>query len=93
MAAQTSMLHVRVDDETKAQATETLAAMGLSVSDAVRLFLHRVVVDQAFPLELKVPNAETRAAMAEADQMTRAHRARFATADELFADLEKKRRK
>ena len=65
----------------------------LSVSDAVRLLLHRVVVDQAFPLELKVPNAETRAAMAEADQMTRARRVRFATADELFADLEKKRRK
>ena len=87
------MLHAREDDETKAQATETLAAIGLSVSDAVRLLLHRVVVDQAFPLELKVPNAETRAAMAEADQMTRARRARFVTADELFADLRKKRRK
>ena len=87
------MLHVRVDDETKTQATEALAAMGLSVSDAVRLLLHRVVVDQAFPLELKVPNAETRAAMAEADQMTRARRVRFATADKLFTDLEKKRRK
>ena len=93
MAAQTSMLHVRVDDETKTQATEALAAMGLSVSDAVRLLLHRVVVDQAFPLELKVPNAETRAAMAEAEKMIRAHRPRFATADELFANLEKKRRK
>ena len=93
MAAQTSMLHVRVDDETKAKATEVLATLGLSVSDAMRLLLHRLVVDQAFPLELKVPNAETRAAMAEADQMTRARRARFATADELFADLEKKRSK
>lgn len=93
MAIQTSMLHVRVDDDIKAQATEALAAMGLSVSDAVRLLLHRIVVDQAFPLELKVANAETRAAMVEADQMTRTRRARFATADELFADLEKKRRK
>ena len=93
MATQTSMLHVRVDEETKARATTVLAAMGLSVSDAVRLLLHRVVVDQAFPLELKVPNAETRAAMAEADQMTRARSARFATANELFANLEKKRRK
>ena len=43
MAEHTSMLHVRIDDKTKAQATQTLAAMGLSVSDAVRLFLHRVV--------------------------------------------------
>ena len=87
MAAQTSMLRVRVDDELKTQATEALAAIGLSVTDAVRLLLHRVAVDQAFPFELKVPNTETRAAMAEADQMTRARRARFATADELFADL------
>ena len=83
------MPHIRVDDETKALATETLAAIGLSVSAAVRLLLHRVVVDQAFPLELKVPNAETRAAMAEAEQMTRARRVRFATADTLFANLEK----
>ena len=89
MAAQASMMHIRVDDETKAQATEVLAAMRLSVSDAVRLILHRVVVDQAFPLKLKVPSEETRVAMAEADQMTRARRARFATADELFADLKK----
>ena len=89
MAARSSMLHVRVDDETKAKATATLSAMGLSVSDAVRLFLGRVVADQAFPLELKVPNAETRAAMAEAEEIARTRRARFATADELFADLEK----
>ena len=89
MAAHTSMLHVRIDDETKAQATQTLAAMGLSVSDAVRLFLHRVVVDQAFPLELKVPNAETRKAMTEADEIVSTHHARFSTAAELFDDLEK----
>jgi DNA-damage-inducible protein J len=89
MTANTSMLHIRVDDETKAQATEALNAMGLSLSDAVRLFLRRVIVDQAFPLELKVPNAETRAAMAEADTIIRRGRARFDNADELFADLEK----
>ena len=89
MAAHTSMLHIRVDDDIKEQATEALTAMGLSVSDAVRLFLRRVVVDQAFPLELKVPNAESRAAMEESRAMMGKRRARFATADELFADLEK----
>ncbi|HQT00670.1 MAG: type II toxin-antitoxin system RelB/DinJ family antitoxin [Thiobacillus sp.] len=93
MSAHTSMLHVRVDDETKAQATETLAAMGMSVSDAVRLFLRRVVVDQTFPLELKVPNAETLAAMEESRAMMAARRTRFATADALFDDLEKNSRK
>lgn len=69
MRAQTSMLHIRVDDEIKDQATQALNAMGLSMSDAVRLFLRRVVVDQAFPLELKVPNAETKAAIEESRMM------------------------
>ena len=76
MATRSSMLHVRVDDETKERATTALKAMGLSVSDAVRIFLRRVVTDQAFPLELKVPNAETRLAMAEADEIARARAAR-----------------
>ena len=89
MSAQTSMIHVRVDDEMKERATEALDAMGLSVSDAVRLFLRRVVIDQAFPLELKVPNYDSRVAIAEADAMAKDRLARFATADKLFEDLEK----
>ena len=84
-----TMLHVRVDDEIKVQASEALAAMGLSVSDAVRILLKRVVNDQAFPLELKVPNAQTRAAMAEARQMMQARAARFQSADALIDELEK----
>lgn len=89
MPAQTSMIHIRVEDDIKEQATTALTAMGLSVSDAVRLFLRRVVIDQAFPLELKVPNADTLAAMEESRAMMAARRTRFSTADELFTDLEK----
>jgi DNA-damage-inducible protein J len=89
MSAQTSMLHIRVDDDIKEQATQALTAMGLSMSDAVRLFLRRVVVDQAFPLELKVPNAETQAAIAESRMMMTKRKARFADAQRLLADLEK----
>ncbi len=87
----TTMVHVRVDEHLKAQAAETLAAMGLSVSDAVRVFLTRVVAEQQLPFALKAPNAETRAAMAEADEITRTRRARFSTAAALFDDLEKNR--
>lgn len=91
--AQSTMLHVRVDDEIKAQASEALAAMGLSVSDAVRILLKRVVDDQAFPLELKVPNAETRAAMQDARAITKARATRFKSADALLDDLEKASRR
>lgn len=80
----TSMVHVRVDDDLKREATEALEAMGLSVSDAVRLLLKRVVAEQALPFELKVPNAETRAAIEEARRMT----GRFATGQEILRDLE-----
>jgi len=91
--ATTTMVHVRVDEQVKAQAAETLAAMGLSVSDAVRVFLLRVIAEKQMPFALKVPNAETNAAMAEADEIARSRRARFGTAAELFDDLERNSRK
>jgi DNA-damage-inducible protein J len=90
--AHSTMLHVRVDERLKKSAGKTLAAMGLSVSDAVRILLHRVVDEQAFPLELKVPNPLTRAAMDEARSIARGGRARFSSADGLMHDLEKGRR-
>ena len=92
MMVATTMIHVRVNEQIKTQATETLAAMGLTVSDAVRVFLMRVVADQQMPFAVKAPNAETRAAMAEADEIVRSRSARFATADELFDSLEKSSR-
>ena len=64
--ATTTMVHVRVDEHIKTQATETLAAMGLTVSDAIRVFHTRVVAEQQLPFALKAPNAGNRAAMEEA---------------------------
>jgi DNA-damage-inducible protein J len=87
--AATAMVHVRVDEKVKAEATEMLASMGLSVSDAVRVFLTRVVAERQLPFSLKAPNAETLAAMREADEIVSERRARFATSEELFDDLEK----
>ena len=88
MKTQSAMVHVRMDTEMKRKATEALAAMGLTVSDAVRLLFHRIATEQAFPLELKVPNAQTRRAMAESEEMMRSGRERFANPDEMFAELE-----
>ena len=87
--ATSAIVHVRVDEDIKEQATKTLAAMGLTVSDAVRVFLKRVVVEQAMPFALRVPNAETAAAMAEADAIVRDRRARFNSASDMFDALEK----
>ena len=52
MAAQTSMLHVRVDDQLKADAAEALAGVGLTLSDAVRILLTRVASEGGLPAGL-----------------------------------------
>lgn len=87
--AATTMVHVRVDENIKTQAAETLASMGLTVSDAVRVFLTRVVADKELPFAVKAPNARSRAAMAEANEIIKSRRARFNNSDALINDLEK----
>lgn len=80
----TTMLHIRIEDGLKAEASETLKAMGFTLSDAVRIFLTRVVAEQAIPFQVKVPNAGTRAAMDEARRMADG---RFRSAEELLESL------
>lgn len=70
-----TMIHVRINEQVKKEATETLSAMGLSVSDAVRVFLLRVIAEKQMPFALKVPNTGTRSAMVEADEIVRTKRA------------------
>jgi DNA-damage-inducible protein J len=61
----TAMIHVRMDQKLKTKAAKTLDAMGLSLSDVVRLLLTRIAVEQALPFEVRVPNPVTKAAMEE----------------------------
>ena len=52
MPAQTSMLHVRVDDQLKTEATDALSRVGLTLSDAVRILLTRVAAEGGMPAGL-----------------------------------------
>ena len=54
MAAQTSMLHVRVDDALKEKAAQALDRVGLTLSDAVRILLTRVAAEGGLPAGLTV---------------------------------------
>lgn len=66
--ASDKVVRARIDGQVKEEAAKVLADMGLSVSDAIRLLLVRVAAEKALPFEIKVPNAETRAAMAELER-------------------------
>lgn len=89
--AGTKMLHIRVDDDIREDASIVLGSLGLTMSEAVRLFLHRVVASQGLPLELKVPNETTAAALKEAREIRAARSARFETPEALFSELGKDR--
>jgi DNA-damage-inducible protein J len=79
-----TVVRARIDAATKDKATEALARMGLSVSDAIRLLLVRIAADEAFPFPIKTPNARTRAAIAELEA---GKGKKFDSANELFEDL------
>lgn len=87
--AANAVVRARIAEDVKDEATAVLAEMGLTVSDILRMTLIRVARDKAVPFELKVPNAETRAAMEEADQIIKERRLRFKSAEEIFDALEK----
>jgi DNA-damage-inducible protein J len=85
--ASDTVVRARIDGQVKEKAAKVLADMGLSVSDAIRLLLVRVAAEKALPFELKVPNADTRAAMEELEQGSGAS---FDSVAELMAELNAK---
>lgn len=78
-------VRARIDADTKKRAAEALDAMGLSISDAIRLLMLRIADERRLPFEVKVPNKTTRKAMAALDA---GEGKRFATVEALMADLE-----
>ena len=79
-----ALVQARIDRAVKEEAAEVLAAMGLTVSDAVRLMLTRVAKEKALPFEPLIPNEETLKAMQEA---RRGRVASFDSIDDLMKDL------
>jgi|DEB19_MinimDraft_3_1074340.scaffolds.fasta_scaffold18133_2 DNA-damage-inducible protein J len=67
MATNTT-LNVRIEEEIKVKASRILEASGLTASSAVRLFLLRVIEDEALPFDMPRPNAKTRRAIQAANR-------------------------
>ncbi len=60
MSTADTYVRARIDAKTKARATNALEAMGLSVSDAIRLLMLRIADEHRLPFEVKAPNTTTR---------------------------------
>jgi DNA-damage-inducible protein J len=77
-------VRARIDTATKERAADALDAMGLSISDAIRLLMLRIAEEHRLPFEVKVPSAITRKAIAELEA-GKGKRAK--SVDVLMADL------
>jgi DNA-damage-inducible protein J len=84
MSTADTYVRARIDTATKKRASDALEAMGLSISDAIRLLMMRIADEHRLPFEVKVPNATTRKALTE---LQAGKSKRFANVDALMADL------
>ena len=82
--ASDTVVRARIDSRTKDKASAALEAMGLSVSDAIRLLLMRIAEERRLPFEVKVAKPSTSKAIRELEE---GRGKRFADADALFRDL------
>ena len=90
--AKTANINVRIDPETKARAEQLFASFGITVTDAINIFLHQSIMEGGLPFEMKQPryHAETEAAMQEARAIIEGQISakRYASARALFEELD-----
>ncbi len=65
--AKTRMIHARIDPELKRRSERVFSKIGITTTEAIRLFLKQVALHQGLPFPIAIPNAETLAAMTEAN--------------------------
>jgi DNA-damage-inducible protein J len=69
--SKTEMIHARIDPKLKRSAEQIFSEIGVSTAEAIRLFLKQVELHRGLPFPVSIPNAETIAAMAEANRPAR----------------------
>lgn len=84
MGTADTYVRARIDTRTKKLASDALEAMGLSVSDAIRLLMIRIAEEHRLPFNVKVPNATTRKAITELESGKGKH---LDSIDDLMDDL------
>lgn len=85
--AKTASLNIRVEPTTKKKAEALFSNFGITISDAVTLFLNQAIIDGGLPFQVKLatPNPTTMAAMRVAESNNSP--GRFESAEEMFEDL------
>jgi len=83
---QEARISTRIDKDLKTEAESLLAELGMKPSQAISMFYKQIVRQRGYPFELKVPNAETIAAMNEDLSNSRRYESVEALMDDLHSD-------
>ena len=88
--AKTDTLHIRIEPSVKEKAEETLSELGLSISDAINVFLRQVIINDGIPFEIRKANYNriTLKAMDDAKKQKNVSET-FDNVDEMFEELDK----
>jgi len=81
--SKSAVVHARIDQATKAATEKVLDALGITPTEAIRLFYRQIAIRKSFPLELHVPNKLTASVLAKSDKNQDIER--FNSAAELYA--------
>ena len=89
--AKTANLNIRIEPDVKSRAEELFSSFGITITDAVNLFLHQSLLEYRLPFQPHQPqyNAETLAAMQEALDIEAGliQTKRYSSVEELHAEL------
>lgn len=88
--AKTDTLHIRIEPRVKQKAEETLNDLGLSITEAINVFLNQVILNEGIPFEIKKPrfNRETIQAIEDTKNGKNLSET-FNSVEEMFEELDK----
>ena len=83
----TAMIRARTEPKLKNKVERIFEALGLTVSEAINLFYHRVELENGLPFDLKIPNNKTLRSMADVEKRKNLHS--HSNVEDMLNDLKK----
>ena len=80
------IIHTRIDSQTKAQAQSILNKLGMTLSEAISLYLRQIVFQKGIPFEVKIPNELTMKTIEKSEYGEELHEA--SSVEEMFKELD-----
>ena len=88
----TANINLRIEPDVKAQADAVFSSLGISITDAINVFLHASIMEGGFPFQPKQPryNRETLIAMQEAKDIMagKVEAKRYSSLSDLLEDMD-----